>query len=413
MDEQTVVPTFRAARFRAWIGLAAAAAILLPTCLPRLAAADDAGAATQAPAAQTQGTPRAMRVYVGTYTGPKSKGIYQMRLDLAQGSLGTAEVAGETPNPSFLAVHPSRRFLYATNEVWGPPAAASVTALAIAPDTGRLTFLNKQSSGGAGPCHISIDKEGRCALVANYGGGSVCSLPIDGAGRLGEPTAIVQHKGSGPNPKRQEGPHAHSIYPDPPGRFALAADLGLDKVLVYRLDAARGSLLPNDPPGASVAPGAGPRHLAFHPGGRFAYVISEMASTVTAFGYDGERGTLKPLQTVSTLPADYRGESTTAEIEVHPSGRFLYGSNRGHDSIAIFAIEPQTGLLKPLGHQPTQGKTPRNFAIEPTGAWLLAANQGSDSVVVFRIDPATGGLSPSGAAAGVPSPVCVVFVPMP
>ncbi len=391
-----------------WALLAAAAAALLLASPPRQAL----GGAVPS---QDAAAPKAMRVYVGTYTGPKSQGIYQARLDLASGSLSAPELAGETANPSFLAIHPSWRFLYAANEVWGPAGSAggSVSAFAIAPDTGRLTLLNKVASGGVGPCYVSVDREGRSALAANYGSGSVCVLPIGEDGRLAEATAVVQHSGSGPNPKRQEGPHAHSIQPDPSGRFALAADLGLDKILVYRFDAARGTLAPNDPPAAAVAPGAGPRHLAFHPNGRFVYVINEMASTITAFGYDGARGVLALRETVSTLPADFRGESFCAEIQVHPSGRFLYGSNRGHDSIAVFAVGADGGTLTPLGHASTQGKTPRNFRIDPTGAYLLVANQGSDTVVVFRIDAAGGGLRPTGAAVTVPSPVCLKFVPLP
>ena len=373
-----------------------------------------AGADAQASGPQGQANLKAMRVYVGTYTGPKSKGIYMLRLDLATGALGAPEVAGETTSPSFLAIHPTRRFMYAVSEVWGPAgkAGGAVSAFAVAPDTGVLTFLNKQSSGGVGPCFVAVDKEGRNALAANYGSGAVCVLPIGQDGRLAEATAVIQHKGSGPNAKRQSGPHAHSINLDPTGRFAPAADLGLDKILIYKFDAAKGTLEPNDPPSASVAPGAGPRHLAFHPGGRFAYVINEMGGTVTAFAWDGARGTLSELQTVSTLPPDFRGENSTAEVQVHPSGRFLYGSNRGHDSIAVFAIADD-GRLKPLGHQPTQGKNPRNFGIDPTGTWLLAANQNSDSIVVFRIDPQTGGLRPTGQAVSVPSPVCVKFVPAP
>jgi len=372
----------------------------------------EAAAAPQPLGPQGQAKAQAVRVYIGTYTGPKSKGIYQLRLDLASGSLSTPELAGETINPSFLAVHPSRRFLYAVGEAWGQ-AAGSLSAFAIAPDTGKLTLLNTQPTGGAGPCYVSVDKQGTNALVANYGSGSVCVLPIGKDGRLAEATAVVQHKGSGPNPKRQEGPHAHSINLDPTGRFALAADLGLDKVLVYRFDPAKGTLVPNDPPAASVAPGAGPRHLAFHPNGQFAYVINEMGNTVTAFRWDASRGTLGELQTVPTLPADFRGNSTTAEVQVHPSGRFLYGSNRGHDSIAIFAIDGEAGTLKPLGHQSTQGRNPRNFGIDPTGTYLLAANQNSDSIVVFRIDPQTGSLSPTGVTASVPSPVCVKLLSMP
>jgi 6-phosphogluconolactonase len=355
--------------------------------------------------------PQAMRVYVGTYTNnAKSKGIYHVRLDLATGALGRPELAGEVANPSFLAIHPTCKFVYAVSEAGGKDA--TVNAFAVAPETGKLTFLNRQPTRGNGPCYVSVDKEGRAALAADYGSGSVCSMPIGADGRLAEAASFIQHTGSGPNAARQKGPHAHCIDIDPTNRFALAADLGLDKILVYRFDAAKATLTPNDPPAASVAPGAGPRHIAFHPSGKFVYVINEIASTVTAFAYDGRRGTMSELGSVPTLPADFKGASSTAEIEAHLSGKFLYGSNRGHDSIAIFAVGDD-GNLRPLGHQSTQGKTPRGFGIDPTGAWLVAANQGSDTIVVFRIDPETGGLKPTGATVNVGSPVCVKFMPMP
>ena len=357
--------------------------------------------------------PGTLRVYVGTYTWKESKGIYVLELDLATGKLSAPELAAEATNPTFLAVHPSQRFLYAVGEIGsfkGRPSG-SVSAFAIAPETGKLKPLNQQPSGGGGPCHVTVDKEGKNLLVANYGGGSVAVLPIAADGSLREPSCVIQHKGTGPDKSRQEGPHAHSINLDPAGRFAFAADLGLDKLLVYSFDPAKGTLTPNDPPAASVAPAAGPRHFAFHPTGRFAYVINEMAATVTAFAYDPERGALKELQTVPTMPADFTERRSTAEVVVHPSGKFLYGSNRGHDSIAIFGIDAETGKLTPAGHQSTLGKEPRNFAVDPTGAWLLAANQNSNSVVVFRIDPATGALTPTGVKADIPAPVCVRFVP--
>jgi 6-phosphogluconolactonase len=249
--------------------------------------------------------------------------------------------------------------------------------------------------------------------VANYGGGSVACLPVDAAGRLEPASSFLQHEGSGADPKRQAGPHAHSINLDAANRFAIAADLGLDKLFIDRFDAAKGTLTPNDPPFARVAPGSGPRHFAFHPDGRHGYVINEMACTVTAFDYDPERGALSEIQTISTLPEGTRGSNlSTAEVQVHPSGRFLYGSNRGHNTIAIFAIDAATGRLRPVGHQPTQGKTPRNFGIDPTGRYLLAANQDSGTVVVFRINPQTGQLEPTGQVAEVPKPVCVKFVPI-
>lgn len=357
-----------------------------------------------------------VRVYIGTYTWKESKGIYAMELDLATGKLSAPELAAEATNPTFLAIHPSRRFLYAVGEIgsFKGRSTGSVSAFAIAPDTGKLAPLNQQPSGGAGPCHVAVDKEGKNLLVANYSGGSVAVLPIAADGSLKEPSCTVQHKGKGHDPKRQEGPHAHSINLDAAGRFAFAADLGLDKLLIYRLDAAQGTLTPNDPPFGSVAPGAGPRHFAFHPNGRFAYAINEMGMTVTAFAYDPERGALKELQSVPTLPAgrETTPADSTAEVVVHPSGKFLYGSNRGHDSIAIFTVDTETGKLTPTGHEPTQGKAPRNFAIEPSGAWLLAANQNSASVVVFRINPATGALTPAGVKADIPAPVCIRFVPL-
>jgi len=355
--------------------------------------------------------PQAARAYIGTYTNnAKSKGIYQMQLNLATGALSQPELAGETTNPSFLTLHPNRKFLYAVSEAGGKDA--SLSAFAVAPDTGKLTFLNKQSVRGSGPCYVSVDQTGKAALAANYGSGSVCAMPIGDDGLLAEATAFIQHAGSGPNAGRQKGPHAHCIDLTPDNRFALVCDLGLDKIFIYRLDPAKATLVPNDPPSASVAPGAGPRHIAFHPSGKFVYVINEMASTVTAFTYDAARGAMTEFQTVPALPADFKGNSTTAEIAVHPSGKFLYGSNRGHDSIAIFAVADD-GKLKPLGHQPTQGKTPRCFGIDPTGAWLVATNQGSDNVVVFKIDAATGLLKPTGSPATVGSPVCVKFMAMP
>ncbi len=397
---------------RLTVGLAAMAAWV---SVPAMAALLFSGGAARQVDGGTGSAPRAMRVYVGTYTGAKSKGIYQLRLDLASGSLSPAELAGETTNPSFLAIHPNRQFLYAVSEIRGGKGkrAAAVVAFAVATDTGKLTLLNTQPTGGAGACHLSVAPTGRHVLAANYGSGSVCALPIGQDGRLAEATAFIQHSGSGPNPKRQKGPHAHSINLDPAGRFALAADLGLDKILLYRFDSAKGSLAANVPPSASVAPGAGPRHLAFHPNGRFVYVINEMGSTVTAFAYDAGRGALAEVQTLSTLPAGFDGRNSTAEIQVHPSGRFVYGSNRGHDSIAIFAASSETGKLQPLGHQSTLGKWPRNFGIDPTGAYLLVANRNSGNVVVFRIDRKTGGLSPAGAVADVPMPVCVKFMPVP
>jgi 6-phosphogluconolactonase len=359
-------------------------------------------------------------VYVGTYSGGKSKGIYVCRLDSATGKLTTPELAAEAQNPTFLAVHPQLPALYsaerpvllAANEVGGGGRSGTVSAYAIDRASGKLTFRNKESSRGAGPCHLSVDRSGRCALVANYGSGSIAVLPLGADGTLGEATAFVQHTGSSVNKQRQEGPHAHWIDVDAANRFAFVCDLGLDQVLIYRFDAASGKLSANTPPFASVKAGSGPRHLAFHPNGRFAYLINEMGNTVTVFAYDAERGALKELQTLPTLPAEFDGRNTTAEIEVHPSGKFLYGSNRGHHSLAVFAVDPDRGRLTPVEHKSTGGNTPRNFAIDPTGQWLLAANQDSDNVVVFALDRQTGRLIPTGQSVEVGRAVCVKFVPM-
>lgn len=375
------------------------------------AAADEPPAGGAARAAK----PEKLRVYIGTYTSGGSKGIYLSELDLASGALSPPALVGETPNPSFVSIHPSGRYLFAVNEVgnFQGQKSGSVTAFAVDPKSGRLTQLNQQSSHGDGPCFITVDRTGRNVLVANYGGGSIAALPVGADGRLGEATAAIQHQGSSVDKGRQEGPHAHSINLDKANRFAFAADLGLDKVLVYRFSPAKGTLTPNDPPAASVPPGSGPRHFAFHPDGRYAYVINEMTSTVTAFSYDSKAGTLTSLQTLSTLPEGFKGNNSTAEVQVHPSGKFVYGSNRGHNSIAIFRIDPKTGQLTPAGHQPTGGKTPRNFGIDPTGTFLLAANQDTGNVVVFRINPETGQLSPTGHSIEVPMAVCVKMTPLP
>lgn len=386
---------------------------LEPSSGGRDAAAGSAATASEAwPSGEEPATERLL-VFVGTYTRGESKGIYVYRMDLASGKLTPAGVGPEIANPSFLAVHPSSRFLYAVNEVgnFAGEKSGAVSAFSIDRKTGRLTLLNQQPSGGAGPCHLVVDSAGKNVLAANYGGGSVAVLPVRDDGRLASPTAFVQHEGSSVNPRRQRGPHAHAIVLDAANRFALAADLGLDKILVYRFDGAKGTLVPNDVPSASVAPGSGPRHFAFHPGGRYAYVINELSSTVTAFRYNARRGTLETFQTVSTLPEGFQGDNTTAEVMVSRCGKFLYGSNRGHDSIVIFAIDQQSGRLTLVGHEPTQGETPRNFNIDPTGTYLLAANQGSDTLVVFRIDSDTGRLRPTGNVLSVPKPVCVEMIP--
>jgi 6-phosphogluconolactonase len=365
-----------------------------------------------APCAQAQDAP--MLVYLGTYTGPKSKGIYVVRFDPKTGAMGQPEVAAEIKNPSFVTIHPSRRFLYAVGEVsdFGGKKAGAVSAFSIDPSTGKLTMINQESTGGDGPCWVSTDATGKVALVANYGGGSVESLPIKPDGSLGAPATFIQHTGSSVNKSRQGEPHAHSINVTPDNRYAVAADLGLDKLMIYDLNTNDAMLKPHDPPFAKMPPGAGPRHLAWHPNGKVAYVCGEMGMTVTAFTYDGAKGTLTEIQTIGTLPPGTEPSTkySTAEVQVHPSGKFLYVSNRGHNSIATFTIDEATGKLTAAGHVPSGGKTPRNFRIDPTGTWLLAAHQDSDNVVEFKIDPRTGALTPTGVNLTVGSPVCVKFL---
>ncbi len=355
-----------------------------------------------------------MFVYIGTYTGAKSKGIYLYQLDMASGKLTSLGLAAETVNPTFLAIHPNHKFLYAANEIsrFKGQRAGAVSAFAIDPATGKLTFLNQQSSGGEGPCHLLVDKTGQAVLVANYGGGSVCVLPIQADGRLGESTAFIQHQGSSVNRQRQEGPHAHGIALDANNRFALVADLGLDKIMVYRLDPKGGTLTTNLQPWGLVKPGSGPRHIALAPNGRFAYVINEMGSSITAFRYNPRLGTLREIETVSTLPEDFKGANTCAEIEILPSGKYVYASNRGHNRIAVFVMNQTSGRLTFVEHQSTQGKTPRNFGIDPTGTYMIAANQDSDNMVMFRIDPRTGHLTPTEQNLQVGAPVCVVYLPV-
>jgi 6-phosphogluconolactonase len=325
-------------------------------------------------------------------------------------------VAAESEDPSFLAVHSNGKYLYAVNELdnFGGQKSGALSAFSIDTKTGKLTLLNQAPTQGGGPCHVSLDKTGKYVLVANYGGGSVAAFPIREDGGLAAASAFVQHSGSGVDKEHQERPHAHWIATSPDNRYALAADLGLDEVLIYRFDSAKGSLTPNNPPFAKLNPGSGPRHLAFHPNGKFAYLLTEMEDSVTAFAYKASNGSLSQLQTVSalsTLRKDYKGPKEAAEIAVHPNGKFLYASNRaGIDTISLFSIDPVKGTLNLKNEYPTMGKTPRNFAIDPTGKFLLAANQESNNIVVFRVDPITGALSPTGDVVEVPAPVCVTFL---
>ena len=351
--------------------------------------------------------------YVGTYTTKtNSKGIYAFRFDPQTGELKNIGVAAETTDPSFLVVHPNGQFLYAVNEVgnFNGGNTGGVSAFSIDKKSATLTLVNQVPSRGAGPCYISLDKNNAFALVANYDSGNIASFPVMTDGTLRTASGFVQHSGSGPDKGRQQGPHAHWIGVSPDNRFALVADLGLDEVIVYGFDSTTGTFMPSNNGFAKVNPGAGPRHIAFSPNGKFVYVLTEMESSVTVFSYNAKAGTLAKLQTLSALPAHYSGRKEAAEIAVHPSGKFLYTSNRGHDSIAIFAIDQKKGTLRSLGQVLTGGKTPRHFAIDPTGTYLLAENQESNNIVIFHIDQETGSLLPTGHSVEVPSPVCITFL---
>ncbi|HEY8187865.1 MAG TPA: lactonase family protein [Pyrinomonadaceae bacterium] len=350
-------------------------------------------------------------VYVGTYTSGKSEGIYLYRMNLSSGELKHVATTKGVKDPSFLALAPSRRYLYAVNEVeeFAGKKSGALSAFAINQKTGELGLLNQQPTLGGAPCYVVLDRAGRFVLVANYVGGNVAVLPVHSDGSLGEATDVRQDTGSSVNAERQEGPHAHCIVPDPGNRFAYACDLGTDKIMIFRFDSRRGKLIPNRMPWAQVKPGAGPRHLTFHPVGKYVYVINELHATVSVFARDQLNGNLKEVQTVATLPKDFTAANTSADIHVSPDGRFLYCSNRGHDSIAAFKIDPRNGELTFIAHESTGGKTPRNFAIDPTGSFLLVANQDSDNIVTFRRDQKTGRLNNTGKVAEVPSPVCLKF----
>jgi len=361
-----------------------------------------AGVAPSLPAAD-------MYVYFGTHSSGPGIGFSIAHFDTDTGTLTKPRFLTEAVEPAFFVIHPDGQHLYTCNS--GSPGG--VSAYKIERATGQLTLLNKEPAGGGDPSYICLDHTGRHVLFANYEGGNIAVFALKPDGSLGERTAFVQHTGSSVDPRRQKHAYAHSIIVDPTNRFALVADLGVDRLFVYRFDEKTGSLQPNDPPFAIIRPGSGPRHVKFHPNGRWVYLISEMGCTVTAFHWDSAHGALTEFQTVSTLPADFKGISNCAEIEVHPNGRFLYGSNRGHDSLAVFTIDPDTGRLALLEHVSTQGKTPRNFAFDPTGKWIICTNHGSDNAVVFRVDEATGRLTPAGPPVSVPSPFCERFLPVP
>ncbi|GMW02018.1 MAG: 6-phosphogluconolactonase [Candidatus Hydrogenedentota bacterium] len=352
-----------------------------------------------------------LRMYIGTYTKGGSDGIYTLTLNNSTGELSGPALAVNTENPSFLAQHPSKAVVYAVGEMVENPdgPGGTISAFSVDPTTGMLVLINRQSTVGDGPCHVAVAPSGKHVAVANYGGGSVTLLPISEDGSLLPKCGFIQHEGKSVHPTRQEKPHAHSVTFDPLGRFLFAADLGIDRILIYRYDES-GSLPANLPAFSALEPGSGPRHAKFHPSGKHFYVVNELASTVTAFVYDNSAGSLTPIQTISTLPDGFGESSTTAEIRVHPSGKFIYASNRGHDSIASFQIDGDSGKLTAIGHTPTEGNTPRNFAIDPSGRFLIAANQNSDSIVVFRIDENSGVPEPTGHTASIVAPVCVLFL---
>ena len=346
-------------------------------------------------------------VFVGTYTGKLSKGIYRYEMDLATGKLSNGEVAAEVGNPSFLTIHPSKKFLYCVNE---GGKTGGVTGYTLDAKTGKLAKINEQAAGGNGPCHLSVDPKGKTVLIANYGGGSANAYPLDANGKIGDVSAHMQHTGKG-GAKGMTPPHAHSVNVSKDGRFAMVADAGLDKVFVYKLDSDTSKLTPNDPPFFATAKGAGPRHFSFHPSAPLAFVINETNSSLTSMSYDAEKGVLTEIQTLPTLPSDYKGNNSTAETVVHPSGKFVYGSNRGHDSIVGFKVNAK-GQMTLIGHATEGVKEPRNFNIDPTGQYMVVGSQRTNTIVIFKIDQETGALKPTGHTVEVGTPVCIKFVTM-
>jgi len=385
-------------RFLINISLSSAALMTSQSILHRLLAGDDL---------------TRQDFYVGTFGTGQNGGIYFCRLNTSTGEIILRGEIKGIDNPAFLAIDASNRFLFAVNEVSetnGNPGG-SVSSFAIDPENGRLSFINMQPTLGESPCHISIDNTGKFLLITNYSGGNIIVFPIIEGGTIGKNVDFIQHKGHSINPERQESPHPHSIILSPDNRYVFVPDLGLDKILIYKLDQETGKLSPNNIPYISLKPGAGPRHFTFHPDNDFAYVINELDSAVTAFRYKSDKGKLKEIQTITTLPENFTGISYCADIHVHPNGKFLYGSNRGHNSIAGFIIDPPSkGRLKLKGFTSTQGDFPRNFGIDPSGQYLLVANQRSNNIFSFRINMETGELSPTGHSIEIPQPVCIKFL---
>ncbi len=345
-------------------------------------------------------------VYVGTYTEGTSKGIYAYRFAPSTGKLSPVGLVAEIKQPSFQAIHPNGRYLYSVSEL----DEGMIVSYSIDRASGKLTELNRVSAHGAWPCHLNVDATGSTLAIANYNSGNVAAFPIKPDGSLGEASTVIQHEGKGFDERRQPGPLAHSASFSPDNRFLMTSDKGLDKVFIYKFDPAKSSLAANNPAFVSVKPGSGPRHFTFHPNGRFAYGINEIGSTLTAYAYEPVKGELTEIETVSTLPDGYSERNSTAEIEIHPSGKFLYGSNRGHNSIVLFSVNPESGKVKLVEHTSTEGSTPRNFAIDPTGKYLFAANQRTGNIVLFRIDSDSGHLTPTGESVELDTPVCIKFL---
>jgi 6-phosphogluconolactonase len=351
-------------------------------------------------------------VIIGTQTSGPNKGFSVARFDTSTGKLSAAKLLEEAIAPAFFVIHPDKRHLYTCNSVnnFQGQSSGSISAYSLDPATAKLSLLNQIPSGGAGPCYISLDNSGHYAFVANYSAGNVSVFAINSDGSIGPRTAFVQHTGKSIYPERQTSAHAHFIKADASNRYVFVADLGTDKVFIYKFDQKTGTLSASSPAFMQLTPGAGPRHIAFHPGGRFIYVINELSCTITAFAWDSKKGTANELQTIATLPSDFKGENTCAEIKIHPNGKFLYGSNRGHNSIAAFAIENMTGKLTFIEHVPTQGQKPRNFSFDPSLHWMIVTNIDSDNAVVFRINEITGRLTQTGEPVSVPNPYCIQFV---
>jgi 6-phosphogluconolactonase len=360
--------------------------------------------------ASAQTTPAGYLLFVGTYTSGSSKGIYGFRFQSETGELTPLGLLAETPDPTFLALSADHRFLYAVNEEANYQGTHSgrVSSFVIDHLKAKLSPVDSVASAGSGPCHLAVDHTGSALFVANYGSGSAASFHLSRTGQIGAPVSQFQYSGHGPN-KRQQGPHSHCTTVSPDNRWVLVNDLGLDRIMVYQLDPATAKLTPADPPYWSAKPGSGPRHLAFHPNGRYAYSLNELTSTVDVLGWDTQKGTLTSIQDLSALPSDFQGENTGAEIVVDPTGKFVYASNRGHNSIAIFAVDGERGTLTAKGHAKTPGAEPRNFTIDPTGKWVLVGNQKIGTMSVFEREPMSGDLKASGKSVPIDAAVCLLF----